>query len=246
MSIGGIIWNGQSSADLGLGITYDSSQLAGGLFSSTLTQIGGQSAAVINSNNRFDNVPQVFNLTTIKPLQQADIAPLHRAVQDWLFAGIDLSQYQRLAFDGYPDYYWRAVPSALTPFTVSKGAVTFSVTFSALPYAYEVSGDQYQVITNNTDLISDRLYSALPLWHINGKGNGSFQVNGKTFNFVGLTGDLFVDSESEEVYDTSDNYQPGMVQFDNYTFPILTTGDNKFTNLTNITMEVKPRWRTLL
>lgn len=245
-AIGGITWNGQNSADLGLAITYDSSQLAGGLFSSTLTQIGGQSAAVIQANNRFDNVPQVFNLTTYRPVQQSDIAPLHRAVESWLFAGVDLSQYQRLAFDGYPDYYWRAVPSALTPFSITGMTISFTVTFSCIPYAYETGSNKYQPVSSGQIIKNPRLYSALPLWHVKGTGNGSFVLNNVTFNFLGLSGDLYIDSDNEEVYDASNNYQPGMVQFDNYVFPILATGDNTFGTLTNISLEVMPRWRTLL
>lgn len=245
-TIGGITWNGQNSADLGLAITYDSSQLAGGLFSSTLTQIGGQSAAVIQANNRFDNVHQVFNLTTYYPVQQSDIAPLHRAVEDWLFAGADLSQYQRLAFDGYPDYYWQAVPSALTPFSINKGVITFSVTFSCLPYSYETGSDKYQPVSTGSVINNPRLYDAKPLWHVKGTGNGSFVLNGVTYNFLGINGDLYVDSDTEEVYDASNNYQPSMAQFDNYVFPVLTTGKNAFGALTNITLEVMPRWRTLL
>lgn len=245
-AIGGITWNGQNSVDLGLAITYDSSQLGGGIFSSTLTQIGGQSAAVIQANNRFDNVPQVFNFTTFSPIQQSDIAPLHRAVESWLFAGIDLSQYQKLTFDGYPDYYWRAVPSAITPFSITGTTISFSMTFSCIPYAYETEGDNYQPISNNQIIKNPRLYSSLPLWHVKGKGNGSFVLNGTTFNFLGLNGDLYVDSDTEEVYDEANNYQPGMAQFDNYVFPVLNTGDNTFGTITNISLEVKPRWRTLL
>lgn len=245
-AIGGITWNGQNSADLGLAITYDSSQLAGGLFSSTLTQIGGQSAAVIQANNRFDNVPQVFNFTTYHPVQQSDIAPLHRAVEDWLFAGVDLSQYQKLAFDGYPDYYWQAVPSALTPFSITGMTISFTVTFSCLPYAYETGSDKYQTVSDGQDINNPRTYSSLPLWHVKGTGNGSFVLNGVTYNFLGLNGDLYVDSDTEEVYDAANNYQSSMVQFDNYVFPVLATGKNTFGTLTNITLEVMPRWRTLL
>jgi phage-related protein len=71
-------------------------------------------------------------------------------------------------------------------------------------------------------------------------------LNGVTYNFLGLNGDLYVDSDTEEVYDAANNYQPSMVQFDNYAFPVLTTGKNTFGTLTNITLEVMPRWRTLI
>jgi phage-related protein len=140
-----------------------------------------------------------------------------------------------------------AVPTAVSGFTIQVGvAISFSVTFSLVPYAYETGSDQYQAVSNGLIISNPRSCSSLPLWHVKGTGNGSFVLNGVTYNFLGLNGDLYVDSDSEEVYDAANNYQPGMAQFDNYAFPVLDIGKNTFGTVTNISLEVMPRWRTLL
>ncbi|MFT8399190.1 hypothetical protein [Schleiferilactobacillus harbinensis] len=242
----GIAWQGESSQGLGLTMIYGDNQWGGANYSSTLTQIPGYSAASISPNGRYDNISQVFGFQKQTATPLLEVAQLSRDVSQWLFP-TDPTNYKKLIIDASPDYYYMAVPTTISEFAVQvRTAISFSVTFSLVPYAYETGSDKYQAVRDGLVINNPRLYSALPLWHVKGTGNGSFVLNGVTYNFLGLNGDLYVDSDTEEVYDAANNYQPSMVQFDNYAFPVLTTGKNTFGTLTNITLEVMPRWRTLI
>ena len=242
----GISYLGESSKNLGLGLVYGDNQWAGANYSSTLTEIPGRSVESITPDNRYNHVEQIFSFAkrTSHPYEEA--AQLSREVSRWIW-GAEPKKYGKLMYDGEPDFYYLAVPTAVSGFTIQVGvAISFSVTFSLVPYAYETGSDHYQAVSDGLTINNPRMYSALPLWHVKGTGNGSFMLNGVTYNFLGLNGELYVDSDTEEVYDASNNYQPSMAQFDNYVFPVLQTGSNTFGTLTNITLEMMPRWRTLL
>ncbi|MCT2907814.1 hypothetical protein EFT87_03950 [Schleiferilactobacillus harbinensis] len=242
----GVTYMGTSSKSLGLSILYGANDWLGANYASSMTQIPGRSAAEIVPSNRYNNVSQVFEFTRLTSTPFMEVTALSRAVSRWLFS-TDPKQYQKLSYDGSPNLYYMAVPTAVSSFKISdRTSISFSVTFSCQPFAYEVGGDEYQSVVSGDNLINDRPWNSYPLWHISGTGNGSFILNGVTYNFLGLNGDLYVDSDTEDVYDSQGNYQPGMVQFTNYAFPVLSPGDNKLTDISALNLEVMPRWRTML
>lgn len=242
--LGDLQYAGKSSREAGLMIKTTSFAWQTPVYSSTLTQISGKSAAAIVPNNRYDNVAQVFPLRTVPGLNPVQLMRAHRAALDWLYK-VTPDQYQKIEFTGVPNTYYLGIPSAVSAMTFVTDYATMSVTMSMPPFAYDTDGDVYQPIAEGQTFANDYDVTAPPLIHVTGNGNGSFDLNGKTYKVVGVKGDLWLDCDNEVAYDSSNDALPNVVEFDDYAFPALVPGNNTFSNITGVGLEMKPHWRKL-
>lgn len=80
---------------------------------------------------------------------------------------------------------------------------TAEITFTCEPCMYETN-EEVQVFTSNGNLVNIGTAEAYPLIKVEGSGNASFSINGKTITINGMTNGVpvFIDSENGYVYNT--------------------------------------------
>ncbi|QFR23231.1 hypothetical protein [Schleiferilactobacillus harbinensis] len=241
--LGDVKYAGKSSREAGL-MLQSTMEWQTPIYSSTLTQISGKSTAVIVSNNRYDNVSQAFPFRTLPGANPLQLMRAHRAVLDWLYS-VTPDTYHKIEFTGIPNTYFMGIPTTVTAMTDAGDHATLSVTFSMEPFAYDNDGDVYLPVSEGQNFANSYQIMSVPLIHVTGNGNGSFDLNGKTYSVVGVKDELWLDCEDEVAYDKNNDVVPNAVQFDDYAFPTLQPGDNVFSNIKNIGLEMKPHWRQL-
>lgn len=208
----------------------------------TFKQIPAVTDDLAVDNMRYSNIEQVFpfalfatkhdNLLTAKARVTGWLAPIH--------------EYTKIIFSGYPDEYFWGVPTQVSDLVYQSSEFgTLNLTFSLSPFAYEKDGDIYVPVNSMTELTNEQSETARPFIHINGNGDVTIEVNGKSYVVAGLNGDAYLDCDKELIFDGDNNSLGNLARFDDYEFPELITGNNTL-SVSGGTMEVKPRWRHLI
>lgn len=234
-----ISYNGHSSDEFGLRLLDNQLVWHSPPRTRVMTQVPDLSGDRPYSEDRYENVTESF------PFQLNQIhGPLliqHMAVSDWLQP---VDDYMPLRFSLMPGYFMLAIPSGngdLTREASWRGKK--SLDFNCQPWAYDEQGAHY---TDALTLFNPYQYAANPMIHIQGTGSVTVTVNGNDYVISDLTGDAYIDSETQETYDKDKTRIPG-VALPNYSYPVLTPGMNTLAVSDTATeMEVMPRWRRLI
>lgn len=109
--------------------------------------------------------------------------------------------------------------------------------FTVYPYEFLTSGDtgvtSYSSITNDAD-------ESMPLYKIEGDGDGTLTVNDNTMTFS-VEDELYIDTRRQIAYDQSGDNMSSSVSGD-YSNLYLNTGTNTVSITSGFTLTVIPRW----
>jgi len=234
---------GHSSSEFGLYMTTSGFSWQAPVFQNEIKQINGRSSGLISTSKRFNNVVQEFPLVTgYQPTQQ--LMTLRSRVMTWLYSQ-PADQYRQLIWTKMPNYFFNAVPTAVSALSVTGDQGTLTVSFSMEPFLYQMGGFIWQPVMDSQNFHDESVTESHPLFHVSGTGSGSFSINGASYEIVNLNGDIWIDSDLQIAYDSEKRSVMSLLRFDNYAFPTFKQGDN-IINVSGISLEVQPRWRQLL
>lgn len=255
--MGTIIFNGVSSADLGLVIqappVYNIPKR-----NYEVTHIPGRNGDVVIDTGSYDNVDRTYNIATVFKKDEKFIDKTV-SINEWLHSA---KGYARLEDSYDPDVYRLAMYDENNSYTNIYNQVTATlITFNCKPQRYYLSGDVYQNIpydssttTLNLTLRNETMYNAHPEIKVKTSttNNIEIRINGVlyfTIERFDSVVDLIIDCENMECYHivsegeyANDNNK---VTLNNKSFPILSPGNN-IVNITNSSEGyIKPRWWSL-
>ena len=116
---------------------------------------------------------------------------------------------------------------------------TARITFDCQPFMVEAE-ETSVTITSSTTLTNPGTEVAFPTIVVNGNGNATFTVNGKSVTISGMTSDVPVTLDCENGYVFA---QTGAMTMTGE-FPVFVTGSNTVVPGSNVTsLEVTPHWR---
>ncbi|WEV36211.1 hypothetical protein [Lactobacillus sp. ESL0677] len=214
----------------------------------TATHVNGRNGDILQPYHSFKNISLTVQVSVFKPSKYRNLYQLKNAITDWL---IDPNpKYDYLKFSDNREWVWEAVvntPPVLTPLQEQgvEEEIDGSITFNCKPIMKRNNGTYWQPVhesfSNTTNM------TAIPDWHIVGNGTYVLTVNGLTYTFNSVDGEVYVDGENCQVYKSETENRSSMVEFANNDAPILVPGDNTvvLAGDTPDKFEFRPNWRRL-
>ena len=159
-------------------------------------------------------------------------------INQWLFGSFG---YRVLETNDDPEHYMLAmVTNGATVEARIKKLAPFELVFDCNPRRFLNTGKGTILITKNISINNPTIFSAKPLYKINGTGNGTLTIGAHTASFTALDGYVYYDAETENAYKGTVNKNntvnaPGGLPFDGGQQVINISGD-----ITSV--EIIPRW----
>ena len=235
------IFNGQSSAELGIKIKSKTIYSAG-KSDLSLTSIPGRNGDIVSSNGRFTN--GTVSYTCFLPAKSiAELSTKTRNVRKWLF--VESDKYHWLSDSYDPTFIRKAIFNSKLDITDQVNKIgNFTITFSCHPMRYLQSGLESQTIASGATLFNPYPFNSKPYLKINGNGNGTITIqsenNTKSWTISSISGYIECDS------DLMNFYKGTALKNTNVTgtgYPELESGNNTITFSGGITsVEIIPRW----
>lgn len=227
-----LIYNGKSSADFGVWIS------GGGTFNAptrdTETEvIPGRNGSLLFDNGRYNNI-----VVSYPAFISRSFAERIAAFRAFLAAQ---TGYKRLEDTYHPgEFRLAAYRNGMTVETAVRNlGGTFNLEFDCKPQRFLKSGEKFTAYSNNSKIINQTDYDALPV--IRANGNGTITLNGTTITISGNSGTIFIDCDTQDAYNGATNKNGYITP----NFPKLAPGENTLTYAGVSGVQIMPRWWTL-
>lgn len=185
----------------------------------TVTSIPGTNREVVDMEDAWEPYDQPFTLFvgdgSIDSIQE-----VMREVAQKLYK----TGWQTLVDDYNPEYFRLAYYQG--PFDVENRytrAGKFDVSFKCRAEWFLKTGNYAVDVTNGSKLHNPTANIAKPLIHVEGSGNGTLTIAGKTATIKGMVDYLNIDCDIQDVYRLSSENKNSCLEGD---FPVLYPGDN--------------------
>lgn len=193
--------------------------------------IPGRGGFLIQSENCYDVEPIIIECGLKKDANLYDVA-------DWL-RGTD----KLILSDDETKFYDATIINSIPFEQIFKYWRDFIIQFDVQPFVKSVTKKTKTITTSTSTETVLGTHEAIPIITVNGNGNFTITINGKTFNLTNVVGKIKIDSEMMNCTETN-----GTVNANNKMsgdFPILKSGLNNITitgAFTNIVIEYYDRW----
>ncbi|SQB57832.1 phage tail component [Clostridium perfringens] len=160
---------------------------------------------------------------------------IFRRVKHWL----NNIEDNKLIFTDDPGWFYKVVNVEIGQMEVKfKRKGEFTINFTCRGWQYDLAGDEFLEIENNTMLYNE--YDlAKPELYIEGNGEITITINNNKFKVM-VKDYLYIDSELEIAY----REKTDCLNIDDGDYPVLTYGENNISFTGNVNkVEIKPRWR---
>ena len=121
------------------------------------------------------------------------------------------------------------------------------MTLNVKPYKFLIDSMKREGLSSPLTITNPMFVPSKPLITLHGTGNCTLVANGKPFVFKGITGSIIIDSENEFCYSENglliENENDKMFTLD---YPELVKGVNTVSWTTGFTLDIEPKWRTLI
>ena len=241
------VYNGVSSLDMGLRIE-SKNVFSAPEYDAAFKSIPGRDGELIVPNYRLPNI-QVTYSVFVPARSIAELSAKITAIKAWLYTEPDRYHELRDTYDA--EAFRKAVIRSKLDIEDQLNKIgVFTVSFSCLPYKYLDAGQASVTISEgsgSTRLVNPTAFSSKPLIRINGSGDGTLIVVGRSeiteLQIAGISSHLYCDSEQMNFYKGATPMNDAVTAD---RFPVLTPGDNHFVFSGGITsIAVTPRWVTL-
>lgn len=238
--MGIVIFNGWSSADLGIVVEhppgYQTPQR-----DYDMVHIPGRNGDLVIDSGSYQNVERTYQIAIGNRLEK--FAEMANRIAEWLH---NAKGYARLEDSYEPEYYRLALYSNSADIeNILQHAGRTTISFNCKPQRFLKSGDETLQITETTKIKNPTGFTALPIITVYGSGSGVLNVGDYKVSLTDINGYVVIDSDIQDVYKGSDNKNP-TATFTDGGFPKLVAGENRISFTNGITkVEVVPKWWTL-
>ena len=238
------IFNGHSSLELGIKIKSKN------IYSSpkrdlSLVSVPGRDGELVNSNKRYGNATITY--TCFLPAKSIDeLNTKIRNVKKMLYVGSD--SYHELTDSYDPDFLRYAIFNSKLDITDQVNKIgSFTITFSALPFKYLITGLESVEMGDDDSIFNPYPFESKPYLKIIGNGNVQITISNSkgtsVYRFNNVNGYVECDSELMNVY--KDTVLKNS-DFEADNFPTFVAGENVIDFSGSISsVLVIPRWRCL-
>ena len=123
----------------------------------------------------------------------------------------------------------------------------YTMTLNVKPYKFLIDSIKREGLSSPLTITNPMFIPSKPLMTLHGTGDCTLVVNGESFVFKGITGSIIIDSENEFCYSENglliENENDKMFTLD---YPELVKGVNTLSWTTGFTLDIEPKWRTLI
>lgn len=220
-----LTFNGTASSSLGIFITGAGTFNAADL-DVTSYQIPGRNGDLIVSNNRYKNIRVEY-----PAFIPGGFESRAQSVRNWMRSA---TTYAKISDDYDTDHFRLGIPDGVQEFQPvnQNDAANFKLVFNCKPQRFLTSVAAEYQIANSYNEQNPTNYVALPLIRLVGSITGAAYI--QVVNSLGTfkmtatsayTGDVYIDSETMNIYSGSSNLNHLMTG----DFPVLAPGSNVFT-----------------
>lgn len=238
--MGELIFNGVSSKSIGVEVeTFPEYHSPKRTYSKV--HVPGRNGDLIVDGGCWENVTRTYLLAAGS--YDIPYREFANKLSSWLHSA---TTYARLEDSYEPDYYRLAVYLEEVSLTnIYNHGTEMSVDFDCKPQRFLKIGDEPIVITKTpTNIKNPTSYTALPIIHVYGTGQGVLVVGNCTVTITNIGTEIILDSDIQDAYLGYSNKNP-VVKVPNG-FPTLGPGTIPIGYSGGITkVEVIPRWFTL-
>lgn len=121
------------------------------------------------------------------------------------------------------------------------------MTLNVKPYKFLIDSIKREGLSSPLTITNPMFVPSKPLITLHGTGDCTLVVNGEPFVFKGITDSIIIDSENEFCYSENglliENENDKMFTLD---YPELVKGVNTLSWTTGFTLDIEPKWRTLI
>lgn len=216
-----LIYDGRASSDFGMVVT-DAPAFNQPVRKGTAYTVPGRNGVILQQQDAFEDVSATYDVAlNIFDGYDEDINETVNAFNAWLMSK---KGYLRLEDSFNPNYYRLAYYNGGV--SIENSFMMFGkakLSFMCRAEKYLKSAETPVDALNGMIIYNPTAYTAKPLIRIEGAGNGSLTINGKTLDVKGLGDYIIVDTEtmnaSREPSENMNNHIEG-------DFPLLASGSN--------------------
>lgn len=204
----------------------------------SMIAIQGRSGDLLYDNKRFENYDLTYASCWIADNFETNIANLRAYL-------LSRNGYQRLEDTYHPTEFRMAVCKNAMEIDVDmyNKFGSFDLVFNCKPQRFLKSGETKTTLTSNGVINNPTLFNSQPLLRVYGTGN----VGIGSYTITILEADTYTDIDCElmDAYKGTAS-KNDKIRLSNYTFPVLTPGQNGISLGSGITrVEITPRWWTI-
>lgn len=200
----------------------------------TLIDVAGRNGALVIDNGRFKNITVSYPAFIEKSFRENT-----QAAREWL---LSKRGYKRLEDEYNPDIYRMAQFTGPLDFDMRflNYAGEVELIFNCKPQRFLKSGE-FPIDLISGQVVFNSWQPASPLFQIVGNGDGQIVVGDSTVTITGMTGNITLDSETQNAYSGLTNMNSRINLAGG--FPILNPGSNTIKWSGGITgVKITPRW----
>lgn len=242
MHKGHIYFNGQDSYELGI-IVEEVPDLSRPQRKHDVYIVPGRSGTIVDQYDAYENIEKKYKIWFADDFYSNLYSPAKaREVAAWLYSA---DGYQRIEDDFEPDFYrlgYFVGPLDIQNILQKYGKAT--ITFNCRPERYSKNGEDWITASSGTVIKNNFAFTAKPLIKVEGSGNVSFTIQGKTTYIDNLVDYVYIDSDSMDCYrqfaENMNNKMRGV-------FPELKSGNNQVSSVSSgiTALKIQPRFWTL-
>lgn len=205
-----------------------------------MVAIPGKNGALALDQGRFENIEVTYKAGCFAD-NQTDFAD---KVAEFRNALASRYNYKRITDDyNANEFRLGLYKSGLEVDAVAfHRAAEFAITFDCKPQRFLTSGEATQTITSGSNITNPTLFASRPL--IIANGSGTVSIGSQIISISGITGDIYIDCDSMEIYTVAGGIISGAsshVTFNSNDFPTIPSGTTRITFTTN-SLRIEPRW----
>jgi predicted phage tail component-like protein len=200
-------------------------------------EIPGRNGSLLINNGRYKTVKREYEFrVTLNKTRWPTIEQQLTDISGWLNA---TQGFQKLTFDGEPDFLYKAAVTESQKFTRTTPLMASgSVVLELHPIKYLTSGQTEVPITNGASVMNDGNVASLPKITIKGSGSGTFKFGGVSFQVKDVDGGLVIDSDLQTVLNLTGS--PAYAQVITPKLPVLQVGKNVVDIPAGFTISIVP------
>ncbi len=193
-----LIYDGRASSDFGMVVT-DAPAFNQPVRKGTAYTVPGRNGVILQQQDAFEDVSATYDVAlNIFDGYEMDISETINAFNAWL---LSKRGYLRLEDSFNPNCYRLAYYNGGT--SVENSFMMYGkakLSFMCRPEKYLKSAETPVDALSGASLFNPTAYASKPLIRIEGAGNGSLNINGKTLDVSGLTDYIVIDTETMNAY----------------------------------------------
>lgn len=234
------IWfAGRASSDFGICVEHCPSFCTGSIEYEKITVPGRNGDLIAKGTRKLLNYTQSYDIWFSGKSKNTMLDA--KEIAAWLLSN---DGYARLE-DTYDPYAYRMAlfsgPFDVENWMLKRGRATLA--FDCKPQRWIKSGEQ-PIVVQSGQKIRNNWQPSLPLIRVSGTGAGTLVVGESTISITGMTGEIIIDSDTQDAYSGTKNLNNNIVVQGG--FPVFGNGDTVVSYSGGITaVEITPRWWTL-